>query len=149
MKPVTVTASIAAVPDRVYETIVDVELLPKTSPDTVSVEFLGEQRTGAGTRFLETRRMGKQSEQFELELTECDPSARTARFVCDHGGVVWDTTMEVAPDGDGSRVQFTMSALTDSTMKRLIFTLMRGVFRKAMNRQVDALRDYCETPDRS
>lgn len=58
MKPVTVTATIAAAPDRVYETIIDIERLPETSPDTVSVTFLGEQRSGAGTRFRETRQNG-------------------------------------------------------------------------------------------
>ncbi len=144
MKPVTVTATIAADPDRVYEAIIDIEHLPETSPDTVSVEFLGEQRSGPGTRFRETRSMGRKTQQFDLELTECDAAARTARFVTEHDGTIWDTRMDVAQDGSGSRVQFTMEAHTDSAMKSFVFGLMRGVFRKAMNKQVVALKGYCE-----
>lgn len=144
MKPVTVTATITADPDRVYEAIVDIERLPETSPDTVSVAFLGEQRSGPGTRFRETRRMGKRTQDFDLELVECDASARTARFVTDTDGTVWDTAMEVVIDGDRCRARFTMEAHTDSTLKNLVFGLMRGVFRKAMNKQVCALKEHCE-----
>ena len=144
MKPVTVAATIAADPDRVFEAIVAIERLPETSPDTVSVTFLGEQRAGAGTRFRETRRMGKKTQEFELELTECEPYGRTARFVTDHEGTVWDTRMSVAEAASGSRVEFTMAAHTDSKMKSFVFTLMRGVFAKAMNKQVAALKEHCE-----
>ncbi len=146
MKPVTVTATIAAAPDRVYETIIDIERLPQTSPDTVSVAFLGEQRSGAGTRFRETRSMGKKTQRFELELSECDATARTARFVSNHEGTVWDTHMDVVPDGEGCRVQFRMAAHTDSKMKGFVFSLMSGMFRKGMNKQVVALKAYCEAP---
>lgn len=144
MKPVTVAARITADPDRVYATIVDLERLPETSPDTVAITFLGEQRAGPGTRFRETRRMGKRTQDFELRLAECDAAARTARFVSDHEGTVWDTWMEVRPEGGGCHVQFTMDAITDSKMKNLVFGLMRGMFRKGMDKQVQALKAYCE-----
>ena len=144
MKPVTVAATIAADPDRVYEAIIAIERLPETSPDTVSVEFLGEQRSGPGTRFRETRQMGKNTRDFDLELTECDASARTARFVAETDGTVWDTRMEGAEEGSGSRVQFTMEAHTPSWLKSFLFGLMRGVFRNAMNKQVVALKAHCE-----
>lgn len=144
MKPIVVTADIAADPDRVYATIVDIERLPETSPDTVSVTFVTEQRSGPGTRFRETRAMGKRSQEFDLELRECDATARTARFVSDHEGTSWDTSMVVTPVGDGCHVAFTMDAFTDSKMKSFVFGLMRGMFRKGMDKQVRALKAYCE-----
>lgn len=145
MKPVTVTDLIAADPDSVFATIVDVESIPLTSPDTVTVEFLTEQRSGAGTSFRETRKMGRQKEQqFDLELVECDPATRTARFVNETHGTIWDTEMSVVPEGGGSRVEFTMAAYTDSKVQGFIFSLMSGVFRKAMNRQVQGLKAHCE-----
>lgn len=146
MKPVTVSTTIGADPDRVYAAVIDIERLPKTSPDTVAITFLGDQRTGAGTRFRETRSMGKQTADFDLELAECDAQARTARFISDMDGTVWDTRMQVIAQGDGSHVSFTMEAHTKSVIKRAIFGLMRGVFRKAMDRQVQALKRYCERP---
>lgn len=144
MKPITVTATIAASPDRVYDAIVDIERLPETSPDTLSIAFASEQRTGPGTKFRETRQMGKKTAEFDLELAECDAAARTARFVSNHEGTVWDTRMNVEEDGDGTRVAFTMDAITDSKMKSFIFGLMSGMFRKGMTKQVTALKAYCE-----
>jgi len=145
MKPVTVTAVIRADPDSVFASIVDIELIPQMSPDTVSVEFLTEQRRGAGTTFRETRQMGKNKTQdFDLELTECDPEARTARFVNETHGTVWDTGMSVVPEGSGCRVRFSMAAYTDSKLQSFIFSLMSGVFRRAMNKQVQGLKVYCE-----
>jgi len=148
MKPITVTATIAAEPDRVYETIVDIEHLPETSPDTLSVAFLGEQRSGPGTRFRETRQMGKKTAEFELELAECDASARTARFVSRHQDTVWDTRMQVVERDSGSHVSFTMDAITDSKMKSFVFGLMSGMFRKGMTKQVLALKEHCESASR-
>lgn len=145
MKPVTVAITIEAAPDLVYQTIVDIERLPQTSPDTISVRFVGSQHSGAGTRFVETRTGGGRSQEFELELTECDPRARTARFVSDMDDTVWDTTMRVTPEPMGCHVQFSMEARTSSKIKRLVFTMMRGVFRRAMNKQVVALKRYCES----
>ena len=144
MKPVTVSATIAADPDRVYEAIVDIERLTETSPATMSVEFLSEQRSGPGTRYRETRRMGKTSRDFDLELAACDASARTARFVSEMEGTLWDTTMKVEPRGEGSYVEFTMAAKTRSKLKSLLFSGMRPMFRKGMTRQVDGLKAYCE-----
>ena len=144
MTPVTVTASIQADPALVYDAIVDIERLPETSPDTVSVAFLGEQRAGPGTRFRETRRAGKRTQEFELELKACDAEARTARFVCEMHGTVWDTQMRVDPASGGSVVEFTMAAHTKSPVRNVMFMLMRGVFRRAMSKQVHALKDWCE-----
>jgi len=143
---VTVTAEspIAAPADRVFAALVDIERFPETSPDCVSIRFLTEQKTGAGTRFVETRRAGKKTQDFELELTECDPAARTARFVNETHGTLWDTTMRVTEAGAGSHVTFAMDAHTDSYVQRVIFGLMKGVFRKAMNKQVRALKEWCE-----
>jgi carbon monoxide dehydrogenase subunit G len=144
MKPVTVSATIAADPDRVYEAIVDIERLTETSPATLSVTFLSEKRSGPGTRYRETRRMGKTSRDFDLELAECDAQRRTARFISEMEGTVWDTTMKVLPSGGGSYVEFTMAAQTTSKLKSLLFSGMRPMFRKGMTRQVEGLKTYCE-----
>lgn len=146
MKPITISSPIAAPPDQVFEAIVDIERLPATSPDTVSIVFVGEQRKGPGTKFIETRKMGKQTQEFPLELAECDEVSRTARFISEMHGTVWDTRMKVESEGRDSQVAFTMEAHTSSFFKRLVFTLMRGVFQKAMGKQVTALKRYCEGP---
>ena len=55
MSGVTVTRTIDAPASTVFRVITDVENSPSVTPEVVGVEFLTEQRTGAGTRFRETR----------------------------------------------------------------------------------------------
>ncbi len=88
--------------------------------------------------------MGNETQAEDQEFAECDASARTVRFVAETHGAVWDTRRKVTPDGRGSRVQFTLAAHTPSTLKSLLFSLMSGVFREAMNKQVPALKGVCE-----
>jgi len=149
MKPVIVESNIHAPPDAVFDAIVDIERLPETSPDTVSVEFIGEQRSGAGTRFRDTRTRGRKTQVFELELTECDPQARTARFVNVTDGTVWDTAMSVVTEGEGSRVRFVMEGRTDNAVKDVMHRLFSGMMRKAMHKQVAALKAVVEADQRS
>jgi DNA-binding NtrC family response regulator len=52
--------------------------------------------------------------------------------------------MVVTEKTSGTYVEFTMAAHTPSKLKSLIFGLMRGIFRKAMKKQVVALKAYCE-----
>ncbi len=51
----TVTRTIGAPVGVVFRAITDVEILPDVVPDVLSTEFLSEIRSGAGTRFHETR----------------------------------------------------------------------------------------------
>ncbi|KAB2847196.1 MAG: hypothetical protein F9K45_00175, partial [Melioribacteraceae bacterium] len=70
MKTITVTKNINAPVEKVFNTVAHIEEFSKTVPHIVKVEFLTELKTGAGTRFRETRLMKGKEAATELEVTE-------------------------------------------------------------------------------
>ena len=69
MTRTTVTKTIAAPIDWVFETIADIENLKRAIPHIIDIEFLSQTRTGIGTRFRETRLMKGKEATTELEVT--------------------------------------------------------------------------------
>ena len=95
----TVSRTIKAPSAAVFETVAQVDNYTKAVPDIVEVEYLSEQHMGVGTRFRETRLMGKRKASTELEVTEYVPNERV-RLVSDQGGTIWDTVFTVTPKGE-------------------------------------------------
>jgi len=110
----------------------------------VNVEFLTEQRSGRGTRFKETRLMNGKEHVTELEVTEQDDTARTARMVSDMHGTVWDTQIRVVPAEGGSRAEFAMDCRGKGIVQKVMNVLMQGMFRKGMQAHIDAFKEACE-----
>ena len=94
---------VAVPPEQVFALLGDLTRAPEWVPDLVSVEKLGSGPVGVGTRYHEVVKMGSQTSEAELEVTDYDPprlfahkgrggpSTFTGRFVLE-------------PDGDGTRV---------------------------------------------
>ena len=144
MPTVTVSRLISAPVDVVFRAVSDIERLPETNPDYLAVEFLSDQRAGAGTRFNVTMRAGKKEQVYEQEITEFDEN-RSVRMVNDSHGTVWDTLFAVAPEGDGTRLTLTMDARAHALVPRLLNPIMKGFFRKGMAKYVAAVAEYCES----
>ena len=147
MTQITVQRTIDAPLGTVFRAVTEVENLPASIPDVVSVEFLSEARSGVGTRFRETRRMGKREMQTELEVTELVPNER-ARMVADSHGTVWDTLFTVRPAGDKTELEICMDARPHKLLPRLMNPLMKGVFRGGLQKHLDAVSAYCEAQGR-
>lgn len=144
MTTITVRRAIDAPADQVFATASDIERFPDANPDVLAVEFVTEQRSGAGTRFRETRRHGNKQMVTELEVTEYDPAARRVRMVTDMGGTVWDTIFEVRETAAGSEVVATMDCRAHKLMAKLLNPLLQPLFRRGMERHFDAFQAYCE-----
>lgn len=131
--------------DAVFETVSDISQYTKAVPEIVRVEFVTEQKTGVGTRFRETRQMGKREATTELEVTEYVKDERV-RMVSDAGGTVWDTVFTVTAlgDGSGTRLDMVMEARPYRLMSRLMVPLMKGVVAKAVAGDMDALKAWLE-----
>lgn len=142
MTRVIVTREIAAPPEVVFGAITDVEKLPETNPEIVAVELLTEQHSGPGTRFRETRRMGKKELVTELEVTELVENER-ARMVADTHGTIWDTTFTLQPSGAGTRLEIAMEARPHAFLPKLLNPLMKGFFKKGMEKHMDVFAEYC------
>jgi uncharacterized protein YndB with AHSA1/START domain len=66
----TMSRTIAAPIDTVFRAVSAIESYPETFPSVTSVEFLGEQRDGRGTRFKETRLGSGRDGTSEVEVIE-------------------------------------------------------------------------------
>lgn len=137
--------TIKAPVDAVFETVSDISQYTKAVPEIVRVEFVTEQKTGEGTRFRETRKMGKREATTELEVTEYAKDERV-RMVSDAGGTVWDTVFTVTAmgDGGGTRLDMVMEARPYRLVSRLMVPLMKGVVAKAVAGDMDALKAWLE-----
>ncbi|MHC4893946.1 MAG: SRPBCC family protein [Planctomycetota bacterium] len=143
MTRIAVQRTIQASPERVFRAVAYVEGLPESNPDVLRIEFLTEQRTGVGTRFRETRAMGKQEVQTDLEITEWD-EPRQARMVTEQGGTIWDTEFRIVPAGDGVELTIDMDARPQKLGAKIMLRLIRGMITKGMNKHIDGLVEHCE-----
>ncbi len=143
MPLISVARTIQAPPEVVFQAVTDIGNLPATNPEILRVEFLSEQRAGAGARFRETRLMGRKEMDTELEMTEFSPPI-SARMVSDQGGTVWDTTFVVQPSSSGAELQIHMDARAHRLLAKIMNPLLQGLYRKGLQKHLDAVAAYCE-----
>ena len=144
MSRTEVHRTIAAPADQVFAAVADVEQFSRAVDDIERVEFVSDIRTGLGTRFRETRVMRGRETTVELEITEFAPPERV-RFLSEAGGVQWDTvfTVEAARVG-GTRLRMVMEATPLTFVARLMMPLVKGMVRKAIASDMDAVKACCE-----
>jgi uncharacterized protein YndB with AHSA1/START domain len=143
MMRTTVARTIDAPIDRVFDTIAHIENFSKAVPDIVNVEFLSDTRKGVGTRFRETRVMRGKEESTELEVTEYVENDRI-RIVADAHGTVWDTVFTVKTIDGQTRLEMVMDAKAQKLTSKLMNPMMKGFLQKALEKDMDAVKTYCE-----
>ena len=138
-----VTRTIDAPVELVFRTVADIREFSKVQDAIVDVAFLTDARYGVGTRFRETRRMGGREVATELEVTELVENERI-RLVSDAGGTVWDSQFTVAGGPGGTILSLVMDARPYGLLARLTTRLTRGMVRRALEKDMDAVKAYCE-----
>lgn len=145
MKPIETTRVISAPLHLVFATISDVRNFSKAVQHITNIEFLTDQQSGAGTRFLETRMMNGKEQTVELQVAECVHNEKV-RMTSDAGGTVWDSVFTVKQRND-SEVE--MKMVMDARAKHLVASffnlLIRGMIAKAVESDMDAVKTYCES----
>lgn len=134
-----IKAPIAAV----FDAITNIEKFPEKNPDIINVEILTDQKTGVGTRFRETRRMGKREGVTELECTEYVENERV-RFVTDQGGTIWDSVYTTKAIDDGTLLTLEMEARPHQLMAKIVVPIILGMISKAVEKDMDGVKTYCE-----
>lgn len=127
----------------VFSAITDLEKFPDKNPDIVKIEILSEQKTGIGTRFIEIRRMGKREGSTELECTEYVEN-ELVRFVADQGGTIWDSVFTTSAKDGGTELTLEMDARPYKLMPKIIMPMILGMIAKAVEKDMDAVKEYCE-----
>ena len=145
MTATTISRTIGAPVDSVFEIVADPVNFTKAVPQIVKVEFLTDQSAGVGTRFRETRVMRGREAATELEVTEFVRNRRV-RLVTKAGGTVWDSVFTVTPaeGGHGTRLELVMEARPYRLLARVFVPLMKGIVARAVAGDMDAVKAYLE-----
>jgi uncharacterized protein YndB with AHSA1/START domain len=132
------TRTIAAPPDRVFAVVGDPDEFQKAVGGP-PVEYLGSRR-----KFRATRIHKGKATAFDQEVTELVPGERVRLLNITHG-TPWDSTFAVVADGHGSVLTLTMDAFPPNFFGRLMMHLIRRMVQKALEKDMDAIRAYCES----
>lgn len=126
-----------------FGTTAHIEDYSQVIPEILDVEFLTDQRFGAGTRFRETRKMGRRTAATELEVTEYEHPNRV-RLVADEGGTIWDTTYTYLNTREGTDVHLQMDIRPRSLLARLTNRFIRGAVLRGIERDLDEVKAHFE-----
>ncbi len=143
MTRIVVEREVEAPIDRVFRTVAHIEEFQRAVPHIVRVDFLSDVKTGVGTRFRETRLMKGKEAETELETTEYVENDRV-RMVADSHGTVWDTVFSVTESGGVTHLTLSMDARPHELLSRLTVPLIKGMVRKAVEGDMDLVKEYCE-----
>ena len=143
MSRTTVTRTIEAPIESVFNTVAAIEQFSEAIPHIVNVEILSEVQTGVGTRFRETRLMRGKEATTELEVTEYVENERI-RLVSDAGGTIWDTVFTVAPQDGQTELTMTMDAKAYKLLPKLMNPMIKGTIKKAIEKDMDEVKAFCE-----
>ena len=143
MRTIETTRMIAAPIEEVFAAISGPEGFSKAVPHIKEIEFLTDQKTGAGTRFRETRIMNGREATVELEVAELVENERV-RMVSDAGGTVWDSVFTLKEKGDQVEMRMAMEAKPHKLMARIMNPLIRSMVVKGVEADMDHIKQYCE-----
>jgi hypothetical protein len=139
-----VARTIQAPQQLVWDTVSNIDNYSTAIPEIVNVEFLSEQRVGVGTRFRETRQMGKREGQSDLEVTEYSAPDHI-RLVSDQGGVIWDTIYTVRDLGEGAtELKLEMDSRPYRLVPKFILPIVLLMIKKFVEKDMDRVKEYCE-----
>ena len=143
MTRVVVIREIRAPIDFVFRSISNISQLPQTVPEIEKVEFLSENQSGIGTRFRETRLINGKESITDLEVTEYAQN-EYIRMKADSHGIVWDSLFKVEKAGEFTQLTLTMDAKAQQLLPKLLNPLMKRMYKRGLEKHVDALKSYCE-----
>ena len=147
MSRITVTRTVDAPIDLVFETGADERRFSQALPHIVKVEFLSDVKVGVGTRFRETRLMNGKETTTELEVAEFVENERVRLVATDSQGTVWDTAFTVAAVRGRTDLTMTMVACAYTWLARIFVFLIRSMIKRAVERDMDLVKGFCEKND--
>lgn len=143
MVSVSITTYIDAPVEKVFSVVADIREFSKALPHVTSYEFISEIQKGLGTRFKETRTNNGKETTTELEVTEFEENERI-RLVSDTHGTVWDSLFTVSYLEGQTILSLLMEAKAHKILPKIVNPLVKGLFRKAIQADMDLVKVYCE-----
>ncbi|MBM3986179.1 MAG: SRPBCC family protein [Planctomycetes bacterium] len=139
MKPLTVSRSVPAPPERVFALLTDLDGAPGRIRNIRSVEKLVPGPLRVGTRWKETRLMFGREASEVMEALALEPGRRM-EVGAESCGMRYRTVLEVAREGAGTRVSMTFSGQPVTLAARLMAPLaglMAGKLRQCLEEDLE------------
>ncbi len=140
----TASRSVKAPIDKVFEAVADIGAYAETFPSVTKIEFVGEQKSGVGTRFRETRLGSGRDGTSEVEVTEFVDGDHI-RLQDEALGSAWDTTYSVKGEGESTLLTMAVQAEPKKLMAKLTMALGMSGYSANMEKHLDAIKAHCET----
>lgn len=121
----------------------DIEGSPVHQPKIKRIEVLTQGPVGIGTRWNETRAMGKKEATVTLEITEFDPP-RSYTVECDSAGTHYTTTMSIETAGDASTLRAKVQAKPGGFLAGLLAKMVMGMMRKEIHEDLLCIKRASE-----
>jgi uncharacterized protein YndB with AHSA1/START domain len=136
---------IEAPPEVVFRVLADPKVFAQAIEGVTTVEFLSSATSGVGTRYRQTRAMNGKSYTMDFEITEYVPPQRV-RIVNETHGTVWDAVFTLVPAGGGTDLVGRMDTRSKPLLARIMMPLVCLMIRGAVQKDLDAVKSYCERP---
>ena len=147
MASIIVSTHVSAPLENVFQIYTEIERAEERIPAITKVEMLSEGPFGNGTRWRETRVVMKKQATEEMWVTGFDPPKSYTVEAQSHG-TRYETLFQFEPEGDGTKVSWTFKGTPLTFAAKLtapMFGLLfKGMMKKCMLGDLEALRDECE-----
>jgi hypothetical protein len=146
MKPMTVSALVAAPPEFVFDRAIDVLRWPERISGVKAIELLTPGPVRVGTRFRETREMFGRLATEEMEFTAIE-LPRSFTLEAHSHGMHYISRRRCDPDGSGTRLALEFSGRAERLLARLMMPLgwlMVGAVRKVLEQDAADLKAAVE-----
>ena len=147
MASITVSIDIAASPEVVFDTAVDLSNWPEVIDDILSIEILTNGPVGVGTVFRETRTMfGKEAtEEMTFESIERPHGYVLTAHSC---GNHYVTTSRIEPIATGTRLHVEFKSRPEKLLAWLFIPMgwmFKGMIRKCLQKDLTCMKAWIES----
>ncbi len=145
MKPLVVTQPIAVPIEDVFEVLAHIEVAAEILPKITRAEILSGPSRGRGTRFAETRKIGKREFTMEFKVTEYN-APHSVRLVCDDQmGSVWDSVYHLVEEDGVTIVTLTMHCIPSKFTMKLMWPLMKILVKAGIKDDFKHFKEHLES----
>ncbi len=136
MPTFTLTTTINAAPNTVWDIIADIENSPKVAPEIVRIEMLTPPPFRVGTKWRETRRMNNREAAVVLEVSEVTPG-RSYTATSTLMGVEFTSQFTITREREATRLDLHTTS-RPITLGGRLFSLLSPLFTPAMKKSMQS-----------
>ena len=143
MATITVTRRVEAPANVVFRAVAEPKRFAEAIAGVTKLEFLSAETSGAGTRYRQSRVLNGKENAMEFEVTEWVDNHRV-RIVNETHGTVWDSLFTFVPSGGATDLTMRMDTRSKPVLAKIMMPLVCVLIRGAVEKDLDAVKSYCE-----